>query len=210
MNVTKSIIYKLEIERDCGCKVAGDYEDAAYKKPRGTSIFTPCEKHKDAAGIELIEEMLREFLDKEARDAKAPEVMHPRTAALRTDATPEDAETANLPASRTLRTAGSSGTAGREQHRPASAPPRAATGGIHRPSTSKQAGKSSPFRISDPNANLSPQALARVAGVSASQDIDLQMMDLEPAAEDRRVTNVLNELNVFGGDDDEDGEDFED
>lgn len=205
MKVTKSTIYKLEIERTCTCKVAGDYEDVAFKKPRGTAIFTACATHKETPGVDVIEEMMREVLEKEAREAKAPEVILPR-AAQAAAARAEEAQAAtpavpdpnaNAPA-RTLRVAGSNGTAASSAgHRPASAPTPQPGRGTHRPEG--KTGGSSPFRRADPNAGLSAGALSKVGGGKPSSsalsvDFDQQV------PEDSRVTALIEDI---GFEDDE-------
>lgn len=224
MQVTKTTIYKLEIERPCGCKIAGDYEDDAYKKARGTALFTACEKHAEDAS--LVEELLREVLEKEAKDSKSPDppapVIHPRTAAMAARAEVAPAATTATPAgtapvataatapARTLRTSGSNGTAGREQqqNRNGYGSPKISGGGpgSHRPEP-KPTGQS-PFRRADPNAGLSPAAAAKIAKTAAAPaaagglEIDI---DGDQAPEDPRLTRVLEGMNLFddeGGDDD--------
>ena len=72
MKVTKTTIYRLSVEKSCGCKAAREYEDARYTKPVPVdpgSVFEPCVKHGKGAIAEFAGEMLVEALDKEAETA---------------------------------------------------------------------------------------------------------------------------------------------
>lgn len=204
MKVSKSTIYKLEIERPCGCKIAGDYEDAAYKKVRGTASFTACAKHAEDAS--LVEELLREVLEKEAAEAKAPEplapAVHPRTVAHQQAAAAPGAQPpADGPPGRTVRTAGSNGSAGQErQNRNGYGTPTISRGGAatgsNRPSP-KPSGQS-PFRRADPNAKLSPaaaSAVAKTASAPAAVALDFELGAEAP--EDPRLTRVIEGMNLF-------------
>lgn len=196
MNVTKTTIHKLEIERPCGCKVAGDYEDDAYKKPRGAAIFAACEKHSEAA--ELIEELLREVLEREARQSVAPARLVPRALAAAEGAAPAapQGDDASQPVARTLRTGGaSSNPADRPtQHRPASAPPPRPQGGPQRP-VAKAPGLG--FRRANTNAGLSAAALSKVASPTSHRSLEI---DMEAAPEDPRLTRAVEQFNLLGDD----------
>ena len=71
MKVTKSAVYRITAGAGCACVVVGEYEDADYKKPLGKSTFTPCKKHKGQPGVDVIEMILTELVEKEAEEHKA-------------------------------------------------------------------------------------------------------------------------------------------
>jgi hypothetical protein len=211
MKVTKSAIHRLEVEVKCGCKAGGEYEDAACKKQKGVTVFTACEVHKTAPGVEMLEMMLIEVVDKEARELVIEPTVHPRTLALVQQDDTEVSDESGAPA-RTLRTAGSTGAV-----RAASpvAPARSAPGS-HRPAGGGGAG-SSPFRRSDPSSRLSPAAQraaggskvasARVAGGAANPSGitfggDLEI-DMDEVPEDTRVTRLLQVTNALGDEEDD-------
>jgi hypothetical protein len=85
MKVTKSSIHRITADTGCGCKVMREYEDIDFKKPIGESgTFSPCEKHTGVAGVDVIEMVLSELVDKEAEDHKstpAPNAPRPNAAA---------------------------------------------------------------------------------------------------------------------------------
>jgi hypothetical protein len=60
MKVTKTNVFRLEIERDCGCKATREYEDARYQKGNGEGTTTLCDKH--ASKSEDAQEILREMI----------------------------------------------------------------------------------------------------------------------------------------------------
>jgi hypothetical protein len=220
MKVLKSTIHKLEVERPCGCKIAGDYEDAAYKVKRGTSVFASCEVHREAAA--LVEDLLKEVLEKEAAEAKAPEVILPRVQTAvdqgiasaqpqpvvtnGTVAAGAQASTSAGSPVRTLRTQGSSGSAGREQqNRNGYGSPAIGRGtGTHRPAP-KVSG-ASPFKRSDSGpattsagiqshqAKVASSLASMLPGSSSGIDIDFDVQ------EDPRITNAVEILDLLGED----------
>ena len=68
MKVIKTNVYRLEIERECGCKASGEYEDPRYLKIRGATATSLCTKHqaKSADAQEILEEMLLDALTMQA------------------------------------------------------------------------------------------------------------------------------------------------
>jgi hypothetical protein len=216
MKVLKSTIHKLEVERPCGCKIAGDYEDVAYKQSRGVAIFTACEKHTE--GASLVEELLREVLEKEALEAKAPEVVAPSAlsqaiatsqaflveqaaaAAVTTNgtiATVNGAPVAGGPPVRTLKTAGSSGSAGREQNnRSGYASPAIGRGSQHRPETRQPSLAGGFRRTSSQDASAGHAGVAKTAAAPSGLSMDIGM----EVPEDPRLTRILASDDLFGGD----------
>jgi hypothetical protein len=69
MKVTKTNVFRLTIEKACGCQATREYEDGRYTKPLVDGKFTPCDKHGRGAIAEFAGEMLVEALDKEAETA---------------------------------------------------------------------------------------------------------------------------------------------
>lgn len=204
MKVNKSTTYKLEVERECGCKIVRDYKDEVCKNPHGDASFSACDKHQETA--DLIKELLTEVLEREAREAKAAApVIHPRTAAMLqqpTEDTEAEATTVTAPTARTLRMTGSGAGARRsegEGHRPAAAPAPRPGSSQHRPGPKTSSGGG--FRRSDPNSGLSAAALAKVAA-APKQSVGLEI-DMEAVDEDHRVTNVIEELGFLDEPDNE-------
>jgi hypothetical protein len=72
MKITKSAIHKLQVESSCGCSVAGEYSDVAYKDKVGDNLFSPCSAHKGKPGVEMLGDILGQVLTKEAKEAAAP------------------------------------------------------------------------------------------------------------------------------------------
>lgn len=60
MKVIKTNVYRLEIERDCGCTASREYEDPRYLKGKGDGVTSLCEKH--ASKSEDAQEILREMI----------------------------------------------------------------------------------------------------------------------------------------------------
>lgn len=74
MKVTKTAIYRITAATGCGCTVQREYEDAEYKKPLGENhTFNVCAKHKDQPGVDVIEMILGELVEKEAAEHKPAE-----------------------------------------------------------------------------------------------------------------------------------------
>ena len=71
MKVTKTTIYRLEVERDCGCKGVRDYEDGRYQKGMADGVTVLCEKHskKSEDAQEILQEMILDTLTMQAEQA---------------------------------------------------------------------------------------------------------------------------------------------
>ena len=71
MKVTKTTIYRLEVERDCGCKGVKDYEDGRYQKGMSDGVTVLCEKHskKSEDAQEILQEMILDTLTMQAEQA---------------------------------------------------------------------------------------------------------------------------------------------
>lgn len=65
----------VEIESTCGCRIAGEFKNAIYKQAVGDPVFTSCEKHKPLEDDFKV--LMREVLDKEAKDAQAAPPLPP-------------------------------------------------------------------------------------------------------------------------------------
>jgi hypothetical protein len=70
MKLTKISVYRLILEKTCGCKAEREYSDPQYKTPIADGEFTSCDKHKGNKLLaEFAGEMMLESLDKEAESA---------------------------------------------------------------------------------------------------------------------------------------------
>jgi hypothetical protein len=75
MKVTKSSIHRITVDMTgCGCFAMQEFEDADFKKPIGKATFTACKKHIKQPGVDIIEMLLTELLEKEALDHKVTPV----------------------------------------------------------------------------------------------------------------------------------------
>jgi hypothetical protein len=69
MNVTKSAIYRISVDMNCGCVATKEFKDANYKEPiTEEAVFVACAKHKGKAGVDILQMVLSESVDKEAKD----------------------------------------------------------------------------------------------------------------------------------------------
>ena len=83
MKISKSAIYRITANTGCACAVTREYEDADYKKPLGEAVFASCKKHKGQPGVDVIEMILGELVEKEAEEHKAaPAAPRPNAAAV--------------------------------------------------------------------------------------------------------------------------------
>jgi hypothetical protein len=79
MKVIKTAVYRITASTGCACQVTQEYEDADYKKPTGKAEFSVCKKHAGKPGVEVIEMILSELVEKEATDhVAAPAANAPR------------------------------------------------------------------------------------------------------------------------------------
>jgi hypothetical protein len=71
MKIHKTSVYRLEIEKDCGCKARGEYEDIRYTKMIGEGAVTLCEKHgaKSKDAREILSETMLDMLSMQAEQA---------------------------------------------------------------------------------------------------------------------------------------------
>ncbi len=205
MKVTKSAIYRLQVATSCGCAASGEYEDEACKKAKGPITFTPCDKHGQAPGLDMVEMLLTEMVGSEAEKITVAPAIHPRSAALIAGNDEANQQTAAAVPARSLRTAGSTG----EVRSPAT-PARPAPGS-HRPTGGGPKGNS-PFRRADTSSRLSPHAAAALggskvasrggnAGIELGGELDF---DLDAVPEDHRVTSLVEQSGFLDMGDDED------
>lgn len=184
MKVTKRTVWKLEIKRDCGCKVSGEYFDELYTCRVGESVFTPCSQHEEHK--ELLLGFMLEILEQEIKNSHRIPSTPTETAKTEVDpvkvetAETETAEAEVAPA-RTLRTSGSSESARARPVRTVKA------AGSHRPTGRSSSGMG--IRRIDAGSNVSPAAQQLMARKSAPSHLEL---DLESnVKESQQVTKLL-------------------
>ena len=69
MNVTKTAIYRISVDMNCGCVATKEFKDCNYKEPlTEEAAFVACTKHKGKAGVDILQMVLSESVDKEAKD----------------------------------------------------------------------------------------------------------------------------------------------
>jgi hypothetical protein len=69
MKVTKTSIQRLTVEMSCGCRMFGEFKDTRYKEAEGEKVFIACDKHRDDAGVTMLEFILAERVDEAAEEA---------------------------------------------------------------------------------------------------------------------------------------------
>lgn len=68
MKVTKSAVYRITASAGCACTVTREFEDTEFKSPLGEATFVVCKKHDKQPGVDIVEMILTELVDKEATD----------------------------------------------------------------------------------------------------------------------------------------------
>jgi len=153
MKVTKSAVHRITAGTGCECVVLREYEDADYKKPMGDAVFTPCKKHKGQPGVDIIEMILGELVEKEATEhVAAPAVNAPR---------PNAAATVNADGELEMRVPINVRPVGKVAVRPAGTAQRPVPG-----RTSAQAGRTGPVKFERPTASTPKTAAS--SGLSAA------------------------------------------
>jgi hypothetical protein len=77
MKVEKTVVYRVTVERECGCTAVKEFKDPQYKEAITEAGYEPCKKHKankdlvDMMGMILKEDVQREA-ESSARPAYAP------------------------------------------------------------------------------------------------------------------------------------------
>ena len=66
MKIKKSTIHRLIADVHCGCRVEREYLDSQFKESEVDALYVPCAKHTLGEVAEVIEMMLREYLESEA------------------------------------------------------------------------------------------------------------------------------------------------
>jgi hypothetical protein len=162
MKVTKSAVYRITTATGCGCQVVREYEDADYKKPLGeTHTFTECAKHKGQPGVDVIEMILGELVEKEAAD-HVPAPVQPTTPAPRPGASAVVNENGELEMRVPIKT----NPIGRSSVHPSGTSPRPAAPG--RPVNAAQAARTGPVAAPRPTRPVGPAPAAPARGLSAA------------------------------------------
>lgn len=218
MRTTRSAIYKLTVTADCGCAAAGEYRDATCKQPSAPVAFVPCVAHKDAPGLDLAANLMKQAVEKEAVDtriappaAPAPMVLDEATAARRASRVPP-AQPASEAADGATPAATSAATPARAVPGVATMPGRTpiktqAKPGQARPGSGEPRviGGTGGVRRVDPAAKVASQSGAKAASGGAAA----AALDIDEVPEDRRVTNLIEKSGFLDEDGfvDEDGGD---
>jgi hypothetical protein len=71
MKVYIGTMYRIIIERKCGCRAAQEFKDAIMKDPDGEPNYKPCDKHKKGAAGEIIEDLMFEVLENKAEEHRS-------------------------------------------------------------------------------------------------------------------------------------------
>jgi len=216
MKTLRSAIHKLTVQADCGCIAWGEYQDEACKRPASAITFTPCEKHKEAAGIDLAEKFMKEAVLKEAADTKIapPPAPAPTEPPAHLDGDAAARRAARVAASTVPAAEGSSTSAVRP---PTSAVPAQAGTATRTPITSNakpgapRPGSGQPrviggtpggVRRHDPTNGRTANGL-KVAGKAPGSGGGSIAMDMDGVAEDKRVTNLIELSGALDVDDDD-------
>lgn len=71
MKVYKGMMYRIIVERACGCRAQQEFKDDVMREPDGEPTYKPCVKHKRGQIGEIIQEILFEVILKEADEHRA-------------------------------------------------------------------------------------------------------------------------------------------
>jgi hypothetical protein len=198
MKVTKTSIYKLTVQKDCGCLVCREFTDESLTTVYSGIAFYACgnASHAPEAAGDIIRETLGEVLDTEAKAEEAK-------IKARTQAAQAEVRTQRIAA----RTGGTPGPA-------LATPPEGGTVDVtplpnrpNRPHRPSGGGGSSSARIARvPAPRSAAEAIAARSGqVGKVAAVEIATLNLEEAEEDPRVTKILQAtlLNDDGDDDEE-------
>jgi len=122
MKVHVGTMYRIVVERKCGCKATQEYLDAVLKEPDGEPLYKPCPKHRRGAMKDMVRELLLEVLEQKAEEQHSKAVI--AAAAANADKRPGAPAAVGEGATSETRTPI---TAGNAVQRPAGQPPASAT-----------------------------------------------------------------------------------
>ena len=71
MKVYIGTMYRIIVEKKCGCRSSQEFKDAIMKEPDGEPTFKPCAKHKRKAVGEIIQELMLEVLESRAEEHRS-------------------------------------------------------------------------------------------------------------------------------------------
>lgn len=75
MKVYVGTMYRIIVERKCGCRAAQEFKDSAMKEPDGDPTYKPCTKHKRGAMSEVVQEFMLEVLENKAEEHRSKTVI---------------------------------------------------------------------------------------------------------------------------------------
>src|SRR5208282_1046045 len=68
MKIHIGTMYRIIVEKGCGCKATQEYKDAVMKEPDGEPTYKPCHKHKKGIVGGVIQELMVEVLENKAEE----------------------------------------------------------------------------------------------------------------------------------------------
>jgi hypothetical protein len=71
MKVYVGTMYRIIVERKCGCRAAQEFKDEFMKEPDGEPTYKPCAKHQRGHMKEIIQEFMFEVLENKAEEHRS-------------------------------------------------------------------------------------------------------------------------------------------
>jgi hypothetical protein len=71
MKVYVGTMYRIIVERKCGCRAAQEFKDSAMREPDGDPTYKPCTKHKRGTMNEVVQEFMLEVLENKAEEHRS-------------------------------------------------------------------------------------------------------------------------------------------
>ncbi len=75
MKVFVGTMYRIVVERKCGCRAMQEYLDDLLKQPDGEPTYKPCAKHKRGTMSEVVKELMLEVLEQRAEEQHSKAVI---------------------------------------------------------------------------------------------------------------------------------------
>jgi hypothetical protein len=181
-------MYRIIIEKKCGCRATQEFKDAVMKEPDGEPTYKACDKHKKGQAGEIIQELMFEVLESKAEEhrSKASIEIAEQNAVRRGAAAATPVGEGAVAETRTpVRIAGTS---------PKPAPTAAPSGSVPnqtRPlvkvrEANLSGGSKSGLRRAAPATRQSV-----VAKIAADRPVEAGDLQIDPVSEDPRVTAIL-------------------
>lgn len=195
MKVEKTSVYRLSVERECGCKATREFTDPLYREPIAEAGYVPCKKHKGKPDLqEMMQMIMIEDLNREAETTTNTRSIHAPVHAIPTSLDGSAGETVtSTPISRRLSVPTSGGVAvPAPQAGPRRDPTQVRTVNRDHTGTGRRAASAGKAPIT--GVTVTNPAASRRANTVQVGEVELATpgmnLDLDEVPEDPRVTNL--------------------